>query len=44
MMALRVRSKMTSPGEEGGRSDRSVTNGDKRGGRVLASGDVTIKK
>ena len=24
---------MTSPGEEGGRSDKSVTNGDKGGGR-----------
>ena len=29
---VRGRSKMTSPGEEGGRSDKLVTNGDKRGG------------
>ena len=41
---IRGRSKMTSPGEEGGGSDRLVTNGDKGGREVLASGDLTIKK
>ena len=35
---------MTSPGVEGGGSDRLVTNGDKGGRGVLAIGDVTIKK
>ena len=34
---------MTSPGKEGGGSDRSVTNSDKGEG-VLATSDVTIKK
>ena len=40
----RGRSKMRSPGGGGRGSERSVTNGDKGGRGVLASGDVTIKK
>ena len=40
LVKVRGRSKMTSPGGGGRGSDRLVTNGDKGGREVLASGSV----